>query len=94
MKLYVTIKRLYFDQIKAGTKKEEFRLVTSYWKKRLEGRSYSSIVFINGYNADSPRLEVQYLGYEVKQIQHDFFGKKPVDVFAIKLGNKTVIKQS
>ncbi len=92
MKLRVTIKKLYFEQIKAGIKKEEYRLITPYWKRRLIGKNYESIVFINGYFRDAPRLELEYLGYEIKQIIHAFFGNEPVDVFAIKLGN--VLEQS
>lgn len=85
-KLFMTIKRQYFNEILAGTKKEEYRLVKPHWVKKLVGKEYSHIVFQNGYNRNSPRLEVQYLGYEIKNIRHEFFGNEDVCVFALKLG--------
>jgi hypothetical protein len=33
--LYLTIKKKWFDLIKAGIKKEEYRQLNSYWGKRL-----------------------------------------------------------
>ena len=41
----------YFDAIRDGSKAEEFRLRTDYWRKRLEGRSYDRIVLTRGYPA-------------------------------------------
>lgn len=38
--LHLPVKKIYFDQIKSGKKLDEYRLVTEYWKKRLEGRDY------------------------------------------------------
>jgi len=82
----MTIKRQYFNEILAETKKEEYRLVKPHWVNKLVGKEYSHIVFQNGYNHNSPRLEAQYLGYEIKNIKHEFFGNEDVSVFALKLG--------
>ncbi len=76
----------YFDAIKAGTKPEEYRLVTPYWRKRLEGRSYSRVVLTKGYpkaGDTSRRLAREWRGYSLKTITHKHFGPDPVDVFAI-----------
>lgn len=87
-KLTIPVNGVYFDQMKAGTKTEEYRLVTPHWSKRLSGRVYDTIVLTRGYPARDDaerRLEVPYLGYEVKTITHPHFGPDPVEVFAIKV---------
>lgn len=86
MKLEITIKRKYFDEILKGTKTEEYRLITHYWKTKLIGREYDYILFRNGYGNHRPSLKIECLGYEVKTITHEFFGNTPVEVFAIQLG--------
>lgn len=76
----------YFDQIKDGSKVEEFRLVTPFWSKRLEGRSYGRIVLTRGYPArgdHSRRLVRSWRGFSRKTITHPHFGPDPVEVFAI-----------
>jgi hypothetical protein len=47
--LQLALKGCYFDEIQAGTKVEEFRLVTPYWIRRLEGRDYDQIILTKGY---------------------------------------------
>lgn len=84
--LHLPLKGAYFDQIQAGTKAEENRLVTPYWRKRLEGREYTGIVLTRGYpkaEDAARRLERPWRGYSIKTIQHEHFGPKPVEVFAI-----------
>lgn len=49
--LTLALKGEYFDAIKAGTKTEEFRQVTPYWRKRLEGQRYDSIELTRGYQS-------------------------------------------
>lgn len=82
----MAVKVVYFNQIKDGTKLEEYRLCTPYWKKRLEGRHYESIVFTAGYprSDDAARhLKRPWRGYSIKTITHEHFGPKPVKVYAI-----------
>lgn len=88
MNLFLIVKKKYFDQINSWEKTEEFRLVTPYWTKRLVGRKYNYIIFQNGYSKKSTRIELKYMGYEIKNIRHEFFGNEQVAVFAIKLGKK------
>lgn len=85
-RLTLPLKAEYFDAIKDGTKLEEFRLVTPFWRKRIEGRSYTSVVLTKGYPkaGDSERrIEVPWLGYRRITITHPHFGSVPVEVFAI-----------
>lgn len=88
MKLTLPLKAEYFDAIKAGTKPEEYRLVTPVWVKRIEGRTFDGIVLTKGYpKADDTmrRLELPWRGYVRKTITHPHFGPKPVEVYAIKV---------
>jgi len=88
--LILHVKRKYFDEIKAGTKKEEYRLAKPYWLTRLSSRYLNSIVILKGYPSfhmlrSNNRIDFPWNGYEEKTITHPEFGKYPVDVYAIKL---------
>lgn len=88
VKLSLNLKGEYFDAIKSGEKTEEFRLITPYWKRRIENKQFSGIVLMRGYpkSADETRrMELPWRGYRVTEIQHPHFGAKPVQVFAIKV---------
>lgn len=89
--LHIPLKAVYFDAIVAGTKAEEYRQTTPYWRKRLEGRSYASLVLTKGYpkKGDDDRvLALPWRGYTVKTITHPNFGPEPVEVFAINVSRK------
>lgn len=86
MKLTLPLKAEYFEAIQAGTKTEEFRLCTPYWRKRLEGRAYEGIVLTLGYPAAGDtrrRLERPWRGFRRALITHPHFGPKAVEVYAI-----------
>lgn len=84
--LHLPLKKEYFDAIKNGSKPWEYRLVTPYWKKRLEGREYDQIVLTLGYPPSfdtDRRLILPYQGWGLQTITHPHFGTKPVEVFKI-----------
>ncbi|HDT5217382.1 TPA: ASCH domain-containing protein [Enterobacter roggenkampii] len=86
--LQLAVNGEYFDQMKAGEKTEEYRLVTSFWSKRILARNYDRLIITRGYpkrDDASKRIDVPYAGYEVKVITHPHFGPEPVKVFAIKV---------
>jgi hypothetical protein len=88
--LYLPLKAIYFDQIKAGNKTEEYRLQSDFWRKRLCGQSYDAIVLTRGYPKGggvegASRLTFSWSGFERRRICHDHFGNAWVDVFAIPL---------
>lgn len=86
--LKLHLKGEYFDQIAAGTKKEEYRLYNAYWMKRLIHRTYEGIVLKRGYpeRGDTKNtIERIWRGWTIKEIQHPHFGPEPVTVFAIKV---------
>lgn len=47
--LHLNVNGEYFDDVKSGTKGEEYRLFNDYWCKRLEGREYDEIHYKKGY---------------------------------------------
>ncbi|EED8542987.1 ASCH domain-containing protein [Salmonella enterica] len=78
----------YFDAMKSGEKKFEYRLLNDYWRKRLVNREYDRLIITRGYprSDDSDRrIDVPYQGYKVQSIIHKHFGPDPVNVFAIKV---------
>lgn len=86
--LIIPIKGIYFDQIASGEKLEEYRLVTTYWSKRLRNRTYDRIVLLRGYPKGGgvegkTRLTRQYRGEMIRTITHPHFGDDPVMVYAI-----------
>jgi hypothetical protein len=84
--LTLALKGIYFDEIKAGLKTEEYRLITPYWSKRLEGCDYDQILLTRGYpkrSDEERRLLRAWSGYTRKTLTHPHFGADPVDVFAI-----------
>ncbi len=63
--LHLNLYRKYFDAILKGEKTTEYREVTPYWSKRLEGRHYDVIKFRNGYAKDAPEMIVEFKGMGV-----------------------------
>lgn len=90
--LVLHLKKEYFDQIASGAKVEEYRLVTPYWSKRLEGRTYDNVVLLCGYPSrddESRRIVRSWHGCTRKTITHKHFGNSSVEVFAISLAPNT-----
>ncbi|MFN4360489.1 MAG: ASCH domain-containing protein [Hylemonella sp.] len=86
--LTLRLKAVYFNQIKAGTKTEEYRRCTPYWARRLEGRTYDRIVLTLGYpkaGDTERRLVLPWRGFTIKTIQHPHFGDVRATVYAINL---------
>lgn len=86
--LQLAVNGEYFDQMKSGEKTEEYRLVTTFWSKRILARKYDRLIITRGYPKRddlSKRIDIPYQGYEVKVITHPHFGPEPVKVFAIKV---------
>ena len=73
--LHLTLKKKWFDLIKSGEKKEEYREIKPYWTKRLTIndraiKNYNYIIFTNGYRKDSPKLKIEYLGLGVGEFEN------------------------
>lgn len=62
--LTLTIKKKWFDMIKSGIKKEEYREINRYYDSRFDKHFYKDrvltpnyIIFRNGYRKDSPKIK-------------------------------------
>mgnify|MGYP000058893979 CR=1 FL=1 len=92
--LTLNLKGEFFDEIKAGTKSEEFREVTPYWCARLldekgDFKRFSRVVVRRGYpkkNDNGRELIRPWVGVRLRTIVHPHFGDEPVRVFAIRVG--------
>jgi len=83
--LHLNLYRKYFDQILKGEKTTEYREVTPYWSKRLEGRHYDVIQFRNGYAKVAPTMIVEFKGMGIVTFQ-------TTSTYAIELGKILEIK--
>lgn len=50
--LQLTLKKQWFDMISDRIKKEEYREIKDYWKKRFN-KAYTHVLFRNGYSSNS-----------------------------------------
>lgn len=85
-RLHLPLKAEYFDAIKRLEKRYEFRLVTPYWTKRLEGKVYDEIVLTKGYpskKAHERRLRRPWRSWWIETITHPHFGPDPVEVYVL-----------
>jgi hypothetical protein len=86
--LMLHLKSIYFNQILSGDKIEEYRETTDYWKKRLMGKTFDSLILIRGNygNEKDPKNVIifPWRGYEIKTIK-SWEEPKMIEVFAIKL---------
>lgn len=92
MHLHLHVRTCYFDQIKAGTKTEEYRLHNAHWIRTLvempsgAKREFDGITIYNAYKpGPENRLQFPWRGWTRKPLQHPHFGPEEVTVFAIKL---------
>lgn len=59
--LHLTLLREWFDLILCGEKREEYRSIKKYWRRRLEGQHYDEIYFRNGYATLAPWMRVELI---------------------------------
>lgn len=103
--LRLVLKRRWFDMIESGEKRQEYRLFTDYWKRRIwnwEGRCrikclfYKVVEFRLGYAADSPRMAfiALWIFYRMRgRYAHPGWGE-PLgeDHFVIDLGERVELE--
>ena len=76
MVLNLTLRRKWFDQICAGTKKIEYRENKTYWNARLDGKKFQAVCFVNGYGRTKPRVLVECLRIKKNNdFYHIFLGR-------------------
>jgi hypothetical protein len=82
--LTLIVKGEYYDQIKSGEKKHEYRIIKPYWIKRIDGREYDQIIVKHGYS-NCRTLVRPWKGYTIEIIKHKLFGVDEVQVYAIRV---------
>jgi hypothetical protein len=96
----MTLKKRWFDMIKAGDKKEEYREIKDYWMARLisnmdeienssfdpKFQQYDQITFVNGYSKNAPRFTIECKGIEIGYGKQSWGGLLDQQTFIIKLG--------
>lgn len=92
--LVLPVVSLYFQQIKARTKTEEFRAMTPYWAKRIEGKEFDFVEITEGYplaNDKTRRIKRRWVGFSAREgLVHEHFKNVPTDVYAIDVTGEDV----
>jgi hypothetical protein len=103
--LKLTLSRKWFEMIASGEKKEEYRELKPYWHRRLSNhwckaekakgngglKSFSMVRFRNGYQSDSPTMEVE-IEFISNGVGKEEWGAPKEPVYIIKLGKILSIK--
>lgn len=68
--LHIIIKGEWYDRIKTGEKKEEYRELKPFWigrliDEQLRPKKYKSILFQRGYRKDAPKMLVEFKGTKI-----------------------------
>lgn len=93
--LVLSVRKKWFDLIKSGEKKEEYRELSMYWRKRLGQKAgyykgHKFIEFRNGYGRNVPNFKVELLGIEISTPNpkwvDDEIGDKCQNCFVLRLG--------
>jgi len=90
--LHLTLKKKWFDMIKSGQKKEEYREIKDHWIKRLhfdaqDTKPFDLIVFRNGYRPDSPSIVVELKSIRVGKPKTNWVDLwQDKDVYILELG--------
>jgi len=66
--LHLNLHRKWFDMILKGDKKEEYRIISEYWLKRLinaKKRGVKTITFSNGYSKDRPQFIIEIIDIRI-----------------------------
>lgn len=93
--LHLTLKKKWFDMIKSGEKKEEYREIKDYWVKRLKEMSltrleafkhFDTVTFKNGYAKDAPEITLEFKGIEIGTAKPEWSDNWQGQVFKIMLG--------
>ena len=84
--LHLTLKKRWFDMIARGEKREEYREIKDYWRRRLEGYAYDVIQFRNGYRTDSPILQVELTQVRRGQGRTEWGAPAGQEVYILELG--------
>ena len=81
--LDLVLKSEWYDLIKSGDKKHEYRAIKEYWSRRLFAKHYSHIRFRRGNTRENMLFELT--GIEISADKNDL---NLPEVYKISLGSK------
>ena len=88
--LHLNLHKQWFDMIRSGQKKEEYRDNTLYWRKKLltglAPIKYDYITFSNGYAKNRAQYLVKVEGMTFAEGKTEWGAKKYQKYFVIRLG--------
>ncbi len=67
--LDLVLKSEWYDLIKSGNKKHEYREIKEYWSRRLFAKPYSHVRFRRGYTRENMLFEL--IGIEITTDKND-----------------------
>lgn len=84
--LHLTLKKQWFDEIRAGVKKVEYREDKPYWRNRLF-KHYDIVMFHNGYGHNAPTMATECKGIHLRlALKTEGHGAPDKRCFCIELG--------
>lgn len=83
--LHLTLKKKWFDLIKSGIKREEYREIKPYWSRRLN-KHYDRIRFRNGYSRNAPNFTIELNEILIGLGIVEFGAPENKKVYILKLG--------
>ena len=90
--LFLNLKKEWFDLIKSGEKKEEYRDAKQYYKDRFISKfsdefvKYDYVCFRNGYATNAPEIWLKCEGISIGTGLEKWGAEKDVEYFIIHLG--------
>ena len=87
--LHLNLHKKWFDMILSGEKKEEYRELSDYWKKRMTNvkrQNIKTITFSNGYAKDRRQMVVNLEYISIRNGLAEWGAEKDKVYFVLHLG--------
>lgn len=84
--LDLPLKAKWYEMIESGEKKEEYREIKEYWRKRLVNKHYSHVRFRYGYTKRTMLFELK--GITVGYGRPEWGAPKRTGVYILYLGKR------
>lgn len=93
--LILPIKKKWFDMIRSGEKREEYRAIKPYYRKRFETIGLldayglpvvntTRVIFRNGYSTKSPQFEAE-VELDIKEGKPEWGAEPGVEYYVLKI---------
>lgn len=91
-RLHLTLQKKWFDMVKSGDKKEEYREIKIFWTRRLTNKDgtfkqFYDVVANNGYQRNCPSVNWIHLGVRVGRGRSEWGADPSKDVYILSIGD-------